>query len=256
MTARRQALRLCSVGILLWGSVVAPAPAQPARTGEQVYAEICAACHAAGIAHAPEFGNAKAWRPLIAEGQAVVTAHAWVGVRAMPPRAGRDDLSLEEFSRAAAFMARAAGALWPDPDAALLASIALEERLRRAGINARDCGPGAQAAGKDRGGAQVYREACAACHARGVANAPRFGDRLAWQPRLEGGQPAVTAQAWLGLRAMPPRGGRDNLALPEFARGVAYMARAAGARWRDPDAKMLTAIQEEEKNRRGVISAN
>ena len=34
------------------------------------------------------------------------------------------------------------------------------------------------------------------------------------------------------------------------------MARAAGARWRDPDAKMLTAIQEEEKNRRGVISAN
>ena len=107
-----------------------------------------------------------------------------------------------------------------------------------------------------RGGAQVYLQVCAACHARGIAGAPRFGDRQAWRPRLESGQPALTAQAWVGVRAMPPRGGRDDLGLAEFARGAAYMARAAGAKWRDPDLNMLTAIQDAEKNRRSVIGAN
>ncbi len=256
MSARRINLRIACVAALLSTLCVAPVAAQTARAGAQVYADICAACHAAGVARAPQFGNRAAWRPLLAEGQAVVTAHAWVGVRAMPPRGGRDDLSLEEFSRAAAHMARSAGGTWSDPDAAMLASIALEERLRRAGINARDCGPGALAIKNDRGGAAVYQQVCAACHARGIAGAPRFGDRQAWQPRLEVGQPLLTAQAWIGVRAMPPRGGRDDLGLAEFARGAAYMARAAGAPWRDPDANMLTAIQAAEKNRRGVIGAN
>ena len=256
MSVRPFNVRLAFVAALLWMFFAAPAFAQSARAGAQVYADICAACHADGVARAPKFGDRVAWRPLLAEGQAVVTAHAWVGVRAMPPRAGRDDLSLEEFSRAAAHMARSGGGAWPDPDAAILASIALEERLRRAGINARDCGPGAVAIKNDRGGAQVYLQVCAACHARGIAGAPRFGDRQAWRPRLESGQPALTAQAWVGVRAMPPRGGRDDLGLAEFARGAAYMARAAGAKWRDPDLNMLTAIQDAEKNRRSVIGAN
>jgi cytochrome c5 len=102
------------------------------RSGEQVYKEICAVCHATGVANAPKFGDRKVWAPLIAEGQAVLTAHAWVGVRAMPPRGGNPNLSLDEFSRAAAFMARAAGGSWKDPDAAMLASIRVEEKKRMA----------------------------------------------------------------------------------------------------------------------------
>jgi len=113
------------------------AAAQSAKTGEQVYKEVCMACHAAGVANAPKFGDRKAWAPLIAEGQAVLTAHAWVGVRGMPARGGNPALSLEEFSRAAAHMARAAGGGWKDPDPKMLAAIRAEEKKRMDSLKAK-----------------------------------------------------------------------------------------------------------------------
>jgi len=57
---------------------------QGSKSGEQVYKTVCVACHESGVAHAPKFGDRAAWAPLIAEGQHVLTGHAWVGVRAMP----------------------------------------------------------------------------------------------------------------------------------------------------------------------------
>lgn len=107
--------------------IAAPAPAAPAalRTGEQVYRTVCMACHATGVDKAPILGDRKAWAPLIREGQHELTGHAWVGIRKMPPRGGASDLSLEEFGSAVAYMARAAGGTWTDPDAAML------ERIRK-----------------------------------------------------------------------------------------------------------------------------
>lgn len=109
-----------------------PASAQNLKSGEQVYKEVCSVCHAAGVANAPKFGDAKAWAPLIKEGQDVLTAHAWVGVRGMPPKGGRADLSLEEFSRGVAYMARNSGGKWQDPDAKMLERIKAEEKKRLA----------------------------------------------------------------------------------------------------------------------------
>jgi len=58
---------------------------------------------------------------------------------------------------------------------------------------------------------------------------------------------ALGWHAWVGVRDMPAKGGKPDLALEEFARAVAYMARAAGATWKDPDAAMMKQIQAEEK---------
>lgn len=121
---------LGSVGLVLLFCGSGTGLAQGQKSGEQVYKEVCMACHAAGVANAPKFGDSKAWAPLIKEGQAVLTAHAWVGVRAMPPRGGNPNLSLEEFSSAVAYMARAAGGSWKDADAKMLASIRAEEKKR------------------------------------------------------------------------------------------------------------------------------
>ncbi len=103
------------------------ASAQALRTGEQVYKETCFACHTTGIEKAPRFGDRKAWAPLIKEGQHVLTADAWLGVRAMPPKGGKPDLSLEEFARAVAYMARSSGGKWQDPDSAMMGRIRVEE---------------------------------------------------------------------------------------------------------------------------------
>ncbi len=123
------AIRNILTGTLLF-SLAAPVIAQSLKSGEQVYKIVCFACHAAGVANAPKFGDRKLWAPLIKEGQATVTAHGWVGTRAMPPRGGKPDLSLEEFARAAAYMGRSGGANWSDPDAKMLAAIRAEEKKR------------------------------------------------------------------------------------------------------------------------------
>lgn len=104
--------------------------AQTPKPGEDVYKETCSVCHATGVDQAPKFGDKAAWAPLIEKGQHVLTAHAWVGVRLMPPRGGNGSLSLEEFARAVAYTVRAAGGEWPDPDAELLARIRAEEQKR------------------------------------------------------------------------------------------------------------------------------
>lgn len=119
---------------LALAGVCASSQAADLRTGEAVYQGICVACHADGRDGAPRFGDRKAWGPLIREGQAVLTAHAWVGVRKMPAKGGRDDLLLEEFARGAAYMARGAGATWQDPDAKLMTRLADEVRKREAAL--------------------------------------------------------------------------------------------------------------------------
>lgn len=114
--------------------LAAALPAQAQQSGEAVYKSICFACHATGAANAPKFGDAKAWAPLIKEGQAVLTAHAWVGIRGMPPKGGNPNLSLEDFSKAVAFMANSAGGKWQDPDAKMLSAIQAEEKKRIASL--------------------------------------------------------------------------------------------------------------------------
>jgi cytochrome c5 len=111
-------------------SAPAHAPVAGGMSGEQAYREVCMACHEAGVADAPRLGDRKAWEGLIDEGQAVLTAHGWVGVRGMPARGGSPDLTLVEFARATAFMARAAGGDWLDPDQKMLDRIRHEEKER------------------------------------------------------------------------------------------------------------------------------
>src|SRR5205085_875431 len=119
--ARARHMKLVS---LLAGMLLASGTA--AQSGEQVYNETCSACHAAGLLKAPKFGSRAEWGPRIGMGQAHVTAHAWGGVGNMPPKGGNEALTLEQFARAAAYMARAAGGDWKEPDGAMLERIRAE----------------------------------------------------------------------------------------------------------------------------------
>ncbi len=117
-------------------AAISSAAAQ-AVTGQSVYENTCSTCHAAGVAGAPKFGDKKAWAALIAEPQAQLTAHGYVGVRGMPPKGGRADLSLEDFSKAVVHMAKAAGSPWKNPDAKMMSKIKKEILLREAALKAK-----------------------------------------------------------------------------------------------------------------------
>ena len=84
-----------------------------------------------------------------------------------------------------------------------------------------------------RGGEEVYKGQCAACHASGVSGAPKFGNSGDWGPRLGQGFEALVQSALKGKGAMAPQGGGD-FNDTEIARGVAFMANSAGGKFDEP----------------------
>ncbi|QIL82171.1 cytochrome c5 family protein [Diaphorobacter sp. HDW4A] len=106
---------------------------------------------------------------------------------------------------------------------------ALAERIQKVGsVEIRDANRPL------RNGDEVYKVQCAACHGTGAAGAPKFEDAAAWAPRLKQGFEALVHSALTGKGAMAPQGGGDFNDI-EIARGVAYMANAAGGKFPIPD---------------------
>lgn len=77
--------------------------------------------------------------------------------------------------------------------------------------------------GKPRDGATVYNTICTACHAAGLAGAPKTGDKAAWAPRIATGPEALLKSAINGKNAMPPRGGGADLSDDEIKAAVEYL---------------------------------
>lgn len=106
---------------------------------------------------------------------------------------------------------------------------ALAERIQKVGsVEIRDANRPL------RGGDEVYKTQCAACHATGAAGAPKFEDAAAWAPRIKQGLDTLVHSSLAGKGAMAPQGGGDFSDI-EIARGVVYMANAAGAKFPIPD---------------------
>lgn len=83
-------------------------------------------------------------------------------------------------------------------------------------------GPAAAADGK-----AVYDKTCVACHASGVANAPKFGDKAAWAPRIATGKDALLASVVKGKGAMPPKAGAADLKDDDLKAAIDFMVSAA-----------------------------
>lgn len=100
-------------------------------SGAHIYKEVCAACHNSGVANAPKIGDINAWKKLISEGQIIITAHGYVGVRAMPPRGGKEELSVEQFAEALTYMVNKSGSDWLSPNKSMLEEISREINKRQ-----------------------------------------------------------------------------------------------------------------------------
>jgi cytochrome c5 len=77
-----------------------------------VFDTACTACHGAGIAGAPKFGDKAAWAPRIAEGTNTLYTHALQGFQGkggvMPPKGGYSSLSDADVKAAVDYMVSAA----------------------------------------------------------------------------------------------------------------------------------------------------
>ncbi|WP_312439158.1 c-type cytochrome, partial [Achromobacter sp.] len=87
--------------------------------------------------------------------------------------------------------------------------------------------PEQKAAAVNPAGEQLYKTACFACHATGVANAPKFGDKAAWEPYIKTGMDAMVKVAMTGKGVMPPKGGAANASEADIRAAVEFMVNAA-----------------------------
>ena len=81
----------------------------------------------------------------------------------------------------------------------------------------------------EKSGADVVKGGCAMCHATGMMNSPKIGDKAQWEPRIAQGYETLVKHAIEGIRTMPAKGGNPALTDGEIAAAVAEMANQAGA---------------------------
>jgi cytochrome c5 len=91
-----------------------------------------------------------------------------------------------------------------------------------------------------RTGEQVYAAQCTACHAAGLAGAPKSGDEAAWAPRIKTGYEALLNSVLKGKGAMAAQGGGE-FSDYEIGRAVVYLANKGGAKFDEPKAPAAAA---------------
>ncbi|MCI3206981.1 MULTISPECIES: c-type cytochrome [Pandoraea] len=218
------------------------------QTGEQLYKAVCAACHASGAAGAPKVGSTEDWAPRIKPGYDEMLKIALAGKGAMPARGGTspDDVTDYEIGRAIVYMANASGGKLPEPAqpaqptpgaaapasgapaAASGADAGSAAAAAAAMASLKTAAPAAASAGGNLdAGKKLYDTVCMACHASGVMNAPKFGDKAAWAPRIATGIETLHNAAIKGLNAMPPKGGAAGASDDDVKAAVDYMVSAA-----------------------------
>ena len=202
------ALRLKPVGDV---EVIDPSAPKVDKSGKEVVAAVCGACHATGALNAPKIGDKAAWGKLITTGLPRLKQDSIKGIRQMPARGGNPDLSDIEIERAIVYMANQSGGKWIEPVSST-------------------------AKPAERGGEQVVQAACASCHQTGVGGAPRIGDRAAWIPRATKGYDIVVRSAIKGHGGMPARGGMADLTDGELRNAVTYMFNMGSAEAKAPAA--------------------
>ena len=69
----------------------------------------------------------------------------------------------------------------------------------------------------------TYMANCNACHAAGVANAPKLGDKAAWDARMAKGMDAIMVNVMNGINAMPPKGLCMSCSADDLQEIVNYM---------------------------------
>ncbi len=209
---------------------------RPLRGGAEVFKSQCAACHETGVAGAPKFQDAAAWGPRIKQSLETLVHSALTGKGAMAAQGG-GEFNDTEIARGVVYMANAAGANFPEPQpaagaaagdapaAAPAAPVAAAPAAAVAATEAAAAAAPAAAAASDVG-KNIYNTTCMACHASGVAGAPKFGDKAAWAPFIAKGMDDMVQKATQGVGAMPPKGG-STASDADFKAAIQYMVDAA-----------------------------
>ena len=74
-------------------------------------------------------------------------------------------------------------------------------------------------------GAKLYETNCKVCHEGGLLNAPKYGDKVAWEPRLSKGTETLHMHSAKGFNKMPAQA-TDQVSEAQVHAAVDYMIEA------------------------------
>jgi cytochrome c5 len=142
-------------------------------------------------------------------------------------RGGDASLTDEEVARAIVYMANQSGGKLKEPAApkqAAKPAAAQQQAQAPAPPKPEAQAPAAEgksAAAAD--GKAVYDKVCFACHAQGLAGAPKLGDKAMWAPRIKQGADTLVQSVIKGKGAMPPKAGNPALTGAEIRAAIEFM---------------------------------
>ncbi|MBX2886692.1 MAG: c-type cytochrome [Granulosicoccus sp.] len=207
-------------------AMTAAATGEP-RSAEELINGACAACHSAGLEGVPQLGDDAAWAERRESGLDALVASVINGKGTMPARGG-SNYSDEEIRIAVQQMAmfEADEAAPATNESAQAPAAEASEDTQVASVETTDVVAAAAVGTAPDGLTDNIKTqvngVCAGCHIAGLANAPKIGDKAAWQKRADKGLDALTQSVINGLNVMPARGG-STLADDEIPIAIQYL---------------------------------
>jgi len=122
----------------------------------------------------------------------------------------------------------------PEPTKNVVENTVVEEKVAEADVKPVAEVKVAEAATEKAGdsgsisGEKIAQKNCALCHASGMMNSPKIGDKEQWAPRIAQGKEMLVNNAIKGIRTMPAKGGNPSLSDAEVAAAVVWMANSSG----------------------------
>lgn len=200
MKTVRSQLPIVFTLVVSFGMFVGGSAAAADRSGKEIVASICIACHGEGKDGAPRVGNTADWTPRAKDGLIRLLQSSMEGLRKMPSHGAQPTLTDLEMTRAIAYMV--SGGKTPDP-------------VKTFGNVTHGTGE------------QIVDAACGNCHREGANGSPKIGDKNAWLPRLEKGLDQLVMSAINGHNKMKSRGGFANLSDLDIRAAVTFMVSKA-----------------------------
>lgn len=166
--------------------------------GKVIYQEYCEGCHANGGGGAPKMGDVAAWQPLLKDGIQPVYANAIKGKGGMPAKGSCFSCTEEDINQAVDYMVAPVLGKTSKP-VATFKKLTLED------------------------GKHIYDKNCSVCHATGFQNAPKLGDKPAWEGYVDAGFVDTYLNVVLGRKDHPPHGGCKKCSDADIKAAVKYM---------------------------------
>jgi len=166
--------------------------------GAVVYQSYCEGCHATGAGGAPKYGDPADWNEPLKQGKEKIYENAIKGIDGMPAKGTCYSCDDNEIKLAVDYM---------------IASVAGKE-----GKVVREMKKLTLTDGK-----RIYEADCSVCHKDGFKNAPRLGDKTAWQPMVDAGFINTYLNAITGKNGHPPHAGCATCTDADIKAAVKYM---------------------------------